>query len=207
MAMADISWTIESLLGVHSAQIQYELSQKCFNSEEEGELIWKDVNSDALGTPLSYMHSLFQVLALQPGQTVVDIGSGFGNVGHYIGFQQKECQFIGYEIVNERLMEAQRIKEIFQLHNCHYLNHNVGQDFFQLDSADIYFIYDCLTEKTRENIFRRLNRLRRDKPFKLVVVKGTTDILEYANGVNWLQPQVALEWFDPFRIVTVYQSL
>jgi hypothetical protein len=205
-AMADIAWTLEALLDLHSYEIQEQLKNKEI-SEHETEQLWKNINSDALGTPLSYLHSLFENIKLKSDDKIVDIGSGFGNIGHYIGFQYPNCMFTGHEIVKERIDESIRVKNLFNCINCIYKQSNISDENVELEDSDVYFIYDSLTQSTRNIILNKLGEKVQRRPFKLIVIKGVTPIFSELMNIPWLAPVLGFEWYDPYRIVGVYQSV
>ena len=48
---------------------------------------------------------------MKDGDTFVDIGSGYGRVGCVVGVNFPNSRFLGYEIVQERVIEAQRVAD------------------------------------------------------------------------------------------------
>lgn len=108
----------------------------------EGTQTWIGLHPQALQTPYNDIFDALDLLQEFDIEKVVDIGAGYGRVGLVMNSLFPMARFIGYEILKQRSIEANRVFEKFNLVNCEILLENVLEDDFELPKAQVYFIYD-----------------------------------------------------------------
>jgi 16S rRNA G527 N7-methylase RsmG len=109
----------------------------------EGTETWIGLSPRALQTPYSEIHHFLSCFMKNyHPSTVVDLGAGYGRVGIVMNALYPKAKFIGYEILEARLREAQRVFEKLELNNCEMRLQNLLDFNFEIPQADIYFIYD-----------------------------------------------------------------
>ncbi len=104
-----------------------------FRNAEHGSSLW---------TPAWTAHFLLRRLALPPGATVVDVGSGYGHLGFLIGLLRPDLKYIGIEIVPERAQESSRVARLFGFENVTILEKDLSAPNFKIPAADAYYFYD-----------------------------------------------------------------
>lgn len=117
---------------------------------------WIGLHPQVLQTPYN---DLYEVLSLIPKDNIfkiVDIGCAYGRIGVIASVLYPKARFIGYEILDKRVNEANRIYEKLNLINSEVIQSNVLDFGFELPDAQIYFIYD-FSEK--EDIKRVLSKI------------------------------------------------
>ena len=135
------SHELDVALGFEILKIEKNLikhSKSTCNTGVGGER-WIGLNPHILQTPyseISHFLSLFKEYDLQK---VVDFGAAYGRVAFVMNALYPQASFLGYEIVEERQVEAQRVLNSFDMKNCQILKQNILEESFQVPKADVYF--------------------------------------------------------------------
>jgi precorrin-6B methylase 2 len=128
-----------------------------------------------------------------PGETVVDLGAGYGRLGLVLAGHYPEVNFIGFEYVKERVTEGSRILEIYQCQRASLIQQDLTDEKFSLPLADYYLIYDYGTVAHIRQTLKKLEELSSRKKFKVIGRgKGTRSLIQYEHP--WLA-----DVFDPIH--------
>ncbi len=99
-------------------------------------------------------HAILQDTGIKPGETIVDIGPGFGKMGIVIALMYPGVKFIGYEIVPERIAEFNRVVKNLGLGNdVVMIEQDLGANGFQLVLADYYYSWNPVNEETGRKLW------------------------------------------------------
>ena len=113
---------------------------------------------------------MLQLLSPQAGQSIVDLGAGYGRMGFVIARHFPDVRFVGYEYVAERVNEGKRCLNLAGAPPHIALQQADLSHFgFRPESADFYFIYDY---GTRAAISKTLDDLKRVARNRSIVVIG-----------------------------------
>lgn len=179
----DQSWhhqaTIDSLIdlasGIQTKKISQEIQKKSrreFNDLHQGEETYSFAGPELLLTPYSEILNLFQAMKLKPGDTVVDLGAGFGRVGLALAVQYPGINITGYEIVKERVSEGARLAKEWNLDSrVHLIEQNLADPQFKPQAADVYYAFNPVSGSTFDKILEdlRVVGLQSGKKFRLIV--------------------------------------
>lgn len=147
-------------------------------------------------THYSLLIDIFNYLMPEENIQIIDIGSGFGRTGAFVGLCFPTVKFLGFEIVESRVECSRQVANRNGFNNIRYETQNVLETEFRLPHGDIYYFYDPLDEEYLEEIIQQLkaSRERGAPPFKIVALGGYDDkILEVFNSQEWLKPIRNLE--------------
>ncbi len=174
-----ISSQIDLNLGFHIKQIEEKLQAKAKSILPEthfdqwgpalhgGAQTWIGLDFQILQTSYHDLKILFEVIRPHPGERIVDLGAGYGRLGVFLHHFYPKTEFLGLELVEERVQEGNRL-----LRSLHSLNKELAtcdlSKLRELPDGDIYFIYDF---GSVEHIKRILVMLKHT-PKRLLVVKG-----------------------------------
>ena len=137
----------------------------------EGTETWIGLHPQILQTPYSEIYEFLSLFKKFKPKKVVDLGAGYGRVAIVLNALFPEAEFIGHEILKDRLDEARRIFTKLEMKNATMLIENILEDSFELPEADIYFIYDFSGPLDLKIILERLSsKMDKDKFF--IVAKG-----------------------------------
>ena len=136
-------------------------------------------------TPYHTICAVLEKLAPKPGETFIDMGSGFGRLGFAIALLYPGVRFLGYEIVRERVAEAQRVATALELPTVQFFEANVSELSPNFPPAEYYFIYDSFSPKTLEKTLAGLKCVARERNIQIAV--NGIYVYKRFRSVGWLQ--------------------
>lgn len=169
-------------------QLQYERDLLMDHVPETRERIFE--NSGA-GVQTSYATAMvaLQALDMKPGETLVDLGSGYGRVGILGGLLRDDLEFIGYEFVRHRVECSQNSSERAGLRHVQFYCQDLGDPDFEIPAASVYYLYDPFNEDTYRRVLRRIHAVASRRPVRVVT---------NADAGTWFQKFMTPErWFPP----------
>ncbi len=164
---------VDDWLGIDTKTVEQKviLNQKYLNEKKQHPFMpeyWSGLSTPTLQTPYTEIRLILSHLNLQAGQTLVDLGSGFGRMGHVIGRHYQKVNFIGYEYVEERVQESQRCLSIHYYPNVKIEKTDLSANAFSLVSADYYFMYDFGSRKAIEKTLEDLRRIAKTRNITVI---------------------------------------
>lgn len=179
---------LDTVLGFHLYEVNRAVSDSIQTSNGTParfgqERVWQGYDSMPQ-TGWLELREMMAGLDLKPGQTVVDLGAGFGRLGMLLGLLYPEVSFIGYEIVPERVEESKRVQKILGLSKSkvQFIPVDMSLASFKPAMADIYYAWYPVSETTGEKLFRDLKEISITRPFRLVLLSGFA-----AKDFSWLE--------------------
>lgn len=174
----EASQLIDKILEINTMNIENELLQIAMKAQPEGNMgtwgphlydgsqTWLGIQAETLQTSYAEFFDIVKILKKHNLKKVIDLGAAYGRLGLVLNnlyYQDPEAAFLGYEIVEERTNEANRIFEMLGYMNCRCLSEDITKSDFHLPQADAYFIYDfsnpphikALLEKFSQIFFKK----------------------------------------------------
>ncbi len=140
-----------------------------------GSQTWIGLDPDQLQTTYCEFYEAISVLEPKPREVFCDLGAGYGRLGILIGLLFEKINFVGLEIVKERVEEGARIYQQLDLENVKlYCEPLVAG---KIAKADYYFIYDFGTVVEIDDVLNKLSKY---------VKYGTIKIIARGRGVRTL---------------------
>ena len=195
---------VDRWLGFDLNKIENELLTRpsCDESGTDApQRLWIGLSPQAMLTPYTEIRSILAKLAPQAGETVVDLGAGYGRMGLVIGRHYPEVHFLGYEFVNPRVAEAQRIfaRMNFSSSSIRMQRADLNVAGFVPLEASFYFIYDFGTRQAIEHSLASLRTIARHKPITVVGRgRASRDAIERRHP--WLSQIVVPEHYGHYSI-------
>lgn len=132
---------------------------------------WFGLDPQVLQTPYHEIHDFFSLLAKRKINKVIDLGAGYGRVAIVMQSFFPNAHFAGYEIVEERVVEAKRVFEKLTIdNNCQMYSEDITQ-WEELPHADLYFIYDFSEFEDVRKILTFISQSMYKKKF-FIVARG-----------------------------------
>ena len=185
---------VDEWLGMKTEPIEKALAAAGGPSDQQ---LWIGLPTQSLLTPYTEIRELSERLNLQPGETVVDLGAGYGRMSFVIARHFAGVHFVGYEYVRERVEEANRALEKFGASPIEVAD--LKDPAFTPVAADYYFLYDY---GTRDAIEKTLQDLRVIAQSRAITVIGrgraSRDAIERSHP--WLSGVAAPEHFPHYSI-------
>lgn len=175
---------VDLWLGLHAEYVEQKimLNKKYAQEKYQSSMMpeyWSGLAVQTLQTPYTEIREIIERLAPKPGQTIVDLGSGYGRMGHVIGKHYPHVNFVGYEYVEERVQESQRCLGIHYYPNVSIKREDLSSAEFRPMVADYYFMYDFGSRPAIEKTLADLQNIAINQ--KITVVgrgRNTRDTIE-----------------------------
>lgn len=173
------SLEIDQLLDFKCQTIEDALLDKeqenIFSSSQQ---FWYGLEVQSMQTPYLELADMIRILKPGKNDTWIDLGAAYGRLGIVINILMPEMKFIGYEFVQNRVTEGNRIYSKWAFNNSQLIQADISTDQFNIEEADLYFIYDFGSQK---DIYRVLEKLR------IIALKKPIKIIARGRGVkNWI---------------------
>lgn len=130
---------------------------------------WIGLPVQTLLTPYVELREILERLDPGPGETIVDLGAGYGRLGFVMARHRPDARFVGYEAVAERVIEGQQGLDYWKAGNARLIVADLADPGFEPASAEFYFLYDF---GSRDAIAKCLADLRRIAARRPIVVVG-----------------------------------
>lgn len=201
---------IDSLLGLDERKIKAHLFKKGVllpKSYEREDTFLKNASCE-LFTPYRTLKETFNELNPKRGEVIVDLGSGLGRVGAYVGLFHPGVYFKGYELVAERYLQASAMAKHLRLHHLiEFYCEDVGGKDWQIPVANYYFLFNPFSQRTLLSVVDGLLKVAHEREIQILTVQFGRP-LRQLKKLSWLKEQ----WrstSDPKwegKGVTLYQS-
>lgn len=144
-----------------------------------GTQAWIGLHPQVLQTPYSELSKILSLIRKNP-KCLVDFGAAYGRVALVLNSFYPETEFIGYEIVKERIREGRRMLEKLNLDSkSQILHQDLLEEEFFIPEADVYFIYDFSDPQDVKKILKKLESKAYHKPFQIIAKgKGVRSLIQ-----------------------------
>lgn len=152
------------------------------------------------GTPYEMIRGFLKELNLSGDDVLYDLGCGYGRIPLY-GAMTTPAQYRGIEIVPERVVEADAVKDKFKLDNVEFRQGNVLEQNY--GDGSVFFFFNPFTRKTLEKVGEQLEELSKTKKIRVVSLGPSTS---YFQSQNWLRPIETSSKERPWGL-TIFESV
>ncbi len=196
---------VDNWLGFQTAEVENSLlSSQDYNVQADKDIpvqFWRGLPVQALQTPYSEIRWILNLLNLKPNETVVDLGCGYGRMAFVIGKHHPDVNFVGYELVAERVAEGNRVLGCFDYPRSKILTQDLtAPDFIPL-KAKHYFLFDFGSAAAVDKALEDLKKIAKGQSIN-IVARGRYIRHRIYQAHPWLssinEPQV----HDTFTIFT-----
>ncbi|MCM2282876.1 MAG: hypothetical protein NDI61_13635, partial [Bdellovibrionaceae bacterium] len=182
---------VDGWLGLRIETVESELAERGCRARaqsinREHQELWIGLAAKSLLTPYIELRALLARLRLRPNQVVVDLGAAYGRMGFVVERHFAGVEFMGYEYVGERVLEARRCYVRQKLRLARMEHVDLTSPNFRPIPADVYFLYDYGTPKAIEKTLHDLRRIAMSRPFTLVA-RGTRCMEAITRRHAWLK--------------------
>lgn len=134
----------------------------------DGSQSWVGLNPRQLLTPYHELLEMCQLLKPAAGCTMIDLGAGYARMAFVLNQFAPEAFFIGYEIVNERVVESKRLLSHYKLHGATMHSQDLACPDFTLPVANYYLLYDYGTVEHIRATLNTLKAIAHKNPIKVI---------------------------------------
>jgi hypothetical protein len=148
---------VDGWLGLRIREVERKLLEGRGKSKSREQENWIGLAPQTLLTPYTELRAMLSFVNPLEGSKAVDLGAGYGRLGFVLARHYPMVDFIGYEVVEERVLEARRCLENHKCSKAVMFCEDLSAPDFVPASADSYFIYDY---GSRSAVVKTLNDLR-----------------------------------------------
>lgn len=174
----------------------------------EGQRLWVGLPVQTMLTPYTELRAMLARVAPAPGQTVVDLGAGYGRMGFVIARHFRHVRFTGYEFAGARVEHGAAALRRFvggpgptlsPPEDITLAEADLASPEFAPEEADFYFIYDYGTREAIEKTLQDLRGIAARRPITVIGRgRATRDAIERSHP--WLSKVNAAEHCGNFSI-------
>ena len=147
--------------------------------------LWIGLGTQRLQTPYMEIRRLLEKIKPVSGETVVDLGAAYGRMGLVIDRHFPGVNFIGYEFVDERVIEATRVFTEHRLTHARVERVDLSAPDFHMPAAPYYFLFDYGSRRAIEKTLRDLQTVARSRAIT-VIGRGRASRDAIEHGHPWL---------------------
>jgi len=193
---------VDAWLGLQTEETEKKIQSISSGVDIRDEQLWVGLPVKTLLTPYTEIRTLLAQLDPKAEQRIVDLGAGYGRMGFVIGRHFPEVHFMGYEIVSERVDEANRCLKKFNYPKVQMRVADLSAPDFKPLEADVYFLYDFGSRAAIEKTLFDLRGIARTRPIQVVGRgRASRDAIEREHP--WLSQVHSPRHYDHYSI---YQS-
>lgn len=191
---------VDQHLGFQFQEIEeHLLKNQTYQKSEELVQTWAGLPVQAMQTPYTEIRHILSLLDPKPQQTVIDMGCSYGRMAHVIGQHYPEVNFIGYELVKERVDEGQRVLRLCNYPRVNLEACDLSSPAFTPIAADFYFIFDFGSKPAIEKALDDLRVIAQKKNITLIA-RGRGIRHQIYQSHPWLCEINPPENYDHFTI-------
>lgn len=163
---------LDQLLGFNYQPLEQALIAKSKTEPSSDQLRekqrWIGLDIQSMQTPYSEILEMIRVIQPKETDHWVDIGAAYGRMGIALALTHPQMRFSGYEIVQERTIEANRIYQKWDFKNASVYAADLALPTVIIPSADLYFIYDFGSRKDADCVLEKLRMLALENPIQVI---------------------------------------
>ncbi len=205
---------IDEILKINTLSIEQDLTTRAKKIHANGDVktwgkklyngaqTWIGLDPQTLNTPYSEIFDMINRINSKKNLHFIDLGAAYGRMGIILETLKMGHLFTGFELVEERVIEGNRILQELHCQNSTILKQDLFQNDFHLPKADVYFIYDF---GTPEHIRKILSDLYKIETNIIVVARGITSRSIVDHMHPWLSQAFAPIHLSTYSIYSNYE--
>tara|TARA_B100001971_G_scaffold84647_1_gene78118 strand:+ start:226030 stop:227058 length:1029 start_codon:yes stop_codon:yes gene_type:complete len=170
-------------------ELDYNLDVEMLVDEESKERLYQ---GSGVGVQSGYSSILLALhfLDLKYGQSVTDLGSGYGRLGLVFSLLRSDLLMNSYEYVDHRVQLSKEAASMLEISKkCIFTTQDLSVEDFKLPFSDIYYLYDPFSEETYQYIISQISEYAKSRKVT-IVTKGNARkwFLKLAKEKSWKEP-------------------
>ncbi|WP_295900221.1 SAM-dependent methyltransferase [uncultured Bdellovibrio sp.] len=159
---------VDEWLGFQIDSCEEKVRSRSKTQENVPQQNWEHLSVQAFQTPYMEIRNILDLLSLTPGKHIVDLGCAYGRMGFVLGAHHKDIRFSGYELEQERVLEAQRVLSRFSYPEINFYTADLSASEFVLPEADVYFIFDYGNESAVKKTLVDLQKIAQKRSIEVI---------------------------------------
>jgi hypothetical protein len=202
---------VDRLLGLNERKLKRHLTspKSSLPVSYTKEDTYLDSPPEDLYTPYRVLQEVMERLRPKSGERLVDLGSGLGRVGAYLGLFHTGVAFEGYEIVKERHHQAEVMAKHLKIQDrVHFFCEDISDSKWAMPEANYYFLFNPFSLRTLLKVLDKIRQVSNKRVVRIITVQIGRPPRQLKK-VSWLKEswKSAEDEKWPGRGVTLYESL
>lgn len=148
-------------------------------SLHDGAQSWVGLSPEQLQTTYDELIEIVELLNPSEGETWLDLGAGYSRLAFVLNTYCSNIKFVGYEVVRERVDEANRLFNLYEMNSSRSICQDLSSCEFQLPCADTYFLYDYGKIEHIKYTLNQISEYANKHSFSLVARGRVRDFINY----------------------------
>ena len=188
---------VDHWLGLNIDEVELSIDDQQLAKSAGIQQVWLHLEAQSFLTPYTELREIVERLQPRPGETFVDLGAGYGRLAHVLAANFRGVEFVGYEMVLERCLEAERVLKLRGYHQNTMLCQDLSRPDFQPRAAAFYFIYDYGTTAAIRKTLEDLRLIAQVRSITVVARgRATRNLIDREQP--WLSAVVKPEHYDRY---------
>lgn len=180
--------------------ISPELIEKQLNDYDGHEQLYLDIDCEALSTSYYDFAQIFRALQLEPGDTFVDLGAGFGRSVLLLSQLYPKVMGIGIEYLKERIAPG---LSFLEKHGSMLLAQDLMGKDYKIPQADAYFLY-LPQGPLSDRILEQLRQIACYHRIQIAVIESHGDLLDRIRDEKFLKLKTSMKTASPRHDPEIY---
>lgn len=133
----------------------------------EGQEFWLQLDISSLLTPYGEFYEIIKAISPSQGDLWVDLGAAYGRLGFALSEAAPATRFLGFESVNERVMEGSKMLDK-HAPNAKLICQDISLRSWSPPIAHVYFIYDFGSRTAIAKIIEDLRLIAREHSITVI---------------------------------------
>lgn len=190
---------VDHWLGLNIEEVELSIDDRKFAKSNSDQQLWLHLEAQSFLTPYTELREIVERLQPRPGETFVDLGAGYGRLAHVLAANFRGVEFVGYEMVLERCLEAERVLKLRGYHQNTMFCQDLSLPNFQPRAAAFYFIYDYGTTAAIRKTLEDLRVIAQARSITVVARgRATRNLIDREQP--WLSAVVKPEHYDRYSL-------
>lgn len=120
-------------------------------------------------TPIAYLKIISDYMQFQPGEKLIDIGSGHGDPALVFAALNPQMEITGYDIVKAKVDGAAASAKKLGITNASFVEQDLSEPGFQLPFADYFYLFNPVNEEVVRSLALQIMNLSSGRRVKVII--------------------------------------
>lgn len=153
----------------HAEQVDQWLGLPINEESSESDFqTWNHLSPQQFQTPYCELRNILERLQLKHGETILDLGCGYGRMAFVLHRHFPDVKFLGFEVDQNRVKIAQERLQQLGARAAQILVQDITHESFTLPIAEAYFIFDFGHNQDIQKILMGLKSVAQKRSIQVI---------------------------------------
>jgi hypothetical protein len=165
---------VQHALDTELKRVETEMEQLPEGAQRRVQAQWSGRETGPrISTRIESLVALSREMHFEPGESLIDIGSGHGNPAIVLGLLNPKLEIRGYDIAQPKVDGANRLAHRYEVENANFIEQNLMDPAFQLPEADYYYLFNPSYENVIRRVAAQIRDYSRHRRIRVIVYGGS----------------------------------